>query len=266
LFGTTVLYTIVLCDADEPPPSTKYARRSAERACRLVVVVAQAAGDGWIRWADFADALGGLVPRWRALGADYADALAELAKMSLPIGMTGEPWRLFEEAVADGIEFLFGRRVQRLGGLQRGQPVADLLAQRPDGRLLVVDAKATQGKFNADWPALRPLGEYVKLQVERQRGQMEVGAAIVVAPAFKQPAAGLASVAGNFVAETGISLVFTPVETMLILVHELSERPTLRAALRWARIFGKPGLLSVRDVQREIAAAERTRVTREPSQ
>jgi len=264
IFGIPLLYAVVLCDAETPTPAVEYSRRAAERAGRTVVVVARSGGAGWIGWRDFVDALGGAVPTWRALDAGYAEVLADLAEMRLPTGIVGEPWRLFEEAVADGLEFLLGRRVQRLGGLQRGQRVADLLAQRPDDRLLVVDAKATAGKFNADWPALRALVEYVKLQRERQRGQSDVGAALIVAPGFRQNAAALSEVAGEFLTEAEVTLVFVPVNALQVLVRRLTERPTLRAALQWAKIFGRPGLLTARAIEREIAAAERTRVEREP--
>ncbi len=264
VFGETVRYTVVLCDAAEPPPSVGHVRRAAARAGRVAVTVARAAGADWIAWTDFVDALGGPVPTWRALGSGYPEMLDELSRMRVPAGMEGEAWRLFEEAVADGLEFVLGRRVHRLGGLQRGQRVPDLLAQRPDGVLLVVDAKASAGKFNADWAALRPLAEYVALQRERQRGQSDVGAAVIVAPGFKQNVRGLADVAGDFVAETGAPLVFLSAATLQHLVARLTERPTLRSGLNWAKIFGRPGLLTATQVDREIASAEGTRVSREP--
>ena len=68
----------------------------------------------------------------------------------------GESWRIFEEAVADGLEFAFGQRVKRMGGVQRFKPLPDMLALAPDGLLMLVDAKAAaNGLYQLERPKLR---------------------------------------------------------------------------------------------------------------
>jgi hypothetical protein len=157
------------------------------------------------------------------------------------------------------LEFLFGRRVRRMGGAARGSRVADLLAHTPDARLLVVDAKASADSFDASWPNLRALVEYVKTQQARQRGEIEVAAALIVAPAFKQDAAALAEVGGQFLPDTKVPIAFMTATVLLRMVQELRTKPRLRSALRWANIFCQSRLITEGSFAAEIASVERER-------
>jgi hypothetical protein len=56
-------------------------------------------------------------------------------------------WGIADDVLRDlyvrgKFEFVFGRRVRRMGGRRRGQAVSDLIAQTVSG-LLVIDAKAS---------------------------------------------------------------------------------------------------------------------------
>jgi len=260
LLGSTVRYLVALCEGRFPPPDDiPNIRRDAAREDRLLVMVAETGGDDWLAWSDFLLALGGAVPIWRALGPGYDSALLTLSRNELPEGLKGEAWRLFEEAVADGLEFLFGRRVLRLGGAARGTRVADLLAHTPDGRLLIVDAKASSKSFDAAWPELRALGEYVQKQQARQRGGIEVAAALVVAPVFKQEPEALAAVAGEFLAERRVPVTFATASTLLHMVATARDRPRLRPALRWSNVVCQPRLITDEHFDVEVRAAERER-------
>jgi hypothetical protein len=140
------------------------------------------------------DAFGGAVPSWRALGPEYLQNLQTASCNRLPIGQKGEAWRLFEQLVADGLEFGFARRVRRLGAEKRGSRLCDMTAQIPEGQILVVDAKATETSFDAAIHNLRPLIEYTNNQRLRQRGYNDVLAALVISKDFNQDASELASI------------------------------------------------------------------------
>src|ERR1035437_3312959 len=107
---------------------------------------------------------------------------------AFPSGKKGEAWRLFEQLVADGLEFGFARRVRRLGAEKRGSRLCDMTAQIPEGQILVVDAKATETSFDAAIHNLRPLIEYTNNQRLRQRGYNDVLAALVISKDFNQDA------------------------------------------------------------------------------
>jgi hypothetical protein len=209
-------------------------------------------------WADFMDALGGAVPSWRALAPEYERNLVTAGSNELPVGATGEAWRVFEDLVADGFELVFGRKVRRMGARKRGQRVSDMIAQIPDGAVLVVDAKATADAFSATVSELRPLIEYTRMQRLRQRGHNEVFAAVLVALAFEQDASGLSAVSRQFLAETGVPVAFLQATLLGQMVASFSQRPDLRIALHWRSLFSG-GLVKARDFQSELRRVDAER-------
>jgi hypothetical protein len=180
--------------------------RSASNQNRLAVLVSASGEQGQLSWSEFMEVLGGAVPSWKALTDEYCDHLRKASRNELPSGLTGEAWWVFESLVADGLEFCFGRRVNRLGGQKRGKRVSDMVAPLPDFDVVVVDAKASASGFDANAVTLRALVEYVNKQEQRQEGGGDVVAALVVSSAFVQDALGLAATAREFLGQTRIPL------------------------------------------------------------
>lgn len=262
-FGATIPYLISLTDEDQPPPDELGSLQDLASATKQILVfIASRPGPNWIAWDDALEALGGAVPSWRALTPDYRGLLLQLGSNQLPPGYSGEAWRLFEVAAADGFEFIFGTRVRRLGGAKRGQRVSDMLARADNETLLVIDAKASEGPFSVSMADLRPLSEYVATQITRQRGQVNVGAAVLIANDFAQDEARIQNVAGEFIAENRIPLVCLTSTVLVEMVETLSRNPTLRTAIIWKRIFCKPGLVKLDALPKEAQLALEERVTR----
>jgi hypothetical protein len=256
--GTMIPYLIAVSDRNTIPEATiKDIRRTAEG--RIVVLVTAEPTANSMGWDEFLEALGGAVRTWRALGDTYAEALRIASVNQLPPGMAGQPWSILEDLVADGLEFALGRRVTRLGGLRRGQRVSDILALTPDRSVLIVDAKAAATGFNAEWASLRPLGEYVRRQRARQRGQPQVSGAVVVSSGFEQDAGRLATVANDFMAENQLPISFLDTDLLNTAVQRFRERPDLRNAVRWAYIL-RSGRVTLEDFDRELRAAEAERL------
>jgi hypothetical protein len=262
--GSTVRYLISL-SADETPPmdDVEHIREAARENGRVVVLIARSAGEGWISWSGFLEALGGAVPTWRALGPTYEELLQTTSFNRLPAEVeTGEAWLLFELAIADGMEFLLGRRVRRMGGAKRGQRVSDMMTQTPDERVLVIDAKASGSAHSVTMAGLRPLIEYVKNQKRRQQGNNTVGAAVLVAREFEQEPDRITETAAEFLAETGVPLACLQVEVLAGMIRLLAQEPHLRNAIRWARVFCQPRIVPVEALTKEIEAARSERVPR----
>lgn len=233
-------------------------RRIAGREGRSLVLVGTTATDLQLGWADFLDALGGAVPSWRALAPEYENNLRTTGSNKLPVGVTGEAWRLFEDLVADGFELVFGRKVRRMGARKRGQRVSDMITQIPDGAVLVVDTKASAGAYSASISELRPLIEYTRMQRLRQRGHNEVFAAVLVAPTFEQDVGGLLGISKQFLTETGVPVAFLQAQLLGQMVTSLSQRPDLRTAVHWRALFSG-GLIDARDFQSELKRADSER-------
>lgn len=256
--GARVPYLIAVFDSDEPiEAELRLATQLADRTGRVLVVVAQGPGDSWVGAEEFLERLGGAVPTWRALGAEYPDVLRISSTNITPPGLSGEGWAVFESAVADGLEFIFGRRVRRLGGTRRGLRVSDMITKTPDENILVVDAKASGAKYDVGAPNLRPLVEYVKNQRTRQRGRLEVGGALIVANSFEQAPERLRDIAAEFLADTKVPLAYLEVETLLHMITRCSAKPQSRNTLRWARLFCTVGLITASAFNTELAASDR---------
>jgi len=255
-FGSLVKYLIAVCDGDVPPASDlSNILKESTTLNRTLVVVCKKGGPTWISWKEFLDSLGGAVPSWRAIGPNYSAVLKESAGNQTPLGQVGEAWRIFEEAVADGFEFILGHRVIRMGGTSRGKRVSDMISQTPDQRVLVLDAKAARDPFDVQWPELRPIVEYTKVQIERQRGHWDVHGAVLIAKEFAQDVSRLGSLTADFLADVRVPLTFVRTEDLAHLVSRLSLEPGFRSSIAWGKIFCRGGLLVRRVVDEEIAAA-----------
>jgi hypothetical protein len=263
ILGATIPYLIALTDADGlADEEIEDIKRSATSQSRVPVIIARTPGVEWISWDDFTEALGGAVPSWQALSPDYGASLITASENKLPVGTSGEVWLLFEDLTAYGLEFVFGRRVRRLGGRKRGRTVSDMQAQTPQEQVLVVDSKAAGGKgFDVTWPALRALVEYVQRQRNRQRGHLEVSGALVVSSKFRQTDKRLQEISNQFLGEARVTASFIEAKVLSDIVNILRDRPDLRNAVRWSSIL-TGGRIKLETFERELAAAETERVKR----
>jgi hypothetical protein len=227
---------------------------AAKRERRAIVLVGRDSTDRQLSWTEFLDALGGAVPAWRALTDFFPTWLLEASLNRLPPGQVGEAWRLFEDLVADGLGFVLGRKVLQLGARKRGKAVSDMIAQVPTEELLVVDAKAASGGFDVSRDSLRPLVEYTKRQIVRQRGHHRVLAALVISSSFRQDDDGLNGLARWFLGDVRVPLSFAEARLLVTIVDRLKQRPVLRSALRWDQLL-TGGRIDERLVVEEIAGA-----------
>jgi hypothetical protein len=234
-------------------------RRTAETEGRILVVVAATASRNLISWEDFTEGLGGAVPTWHALTDEYEPALLAAAQNQIPKGMDGEAWLLFEDLVAHGLEFVFGRRVRRLGGRTRGRPVSDMQAQLPQGDIVVVDTKASASGFDVGLPNLRPLVEYVNRQRERQRGHLNLIGALVVSSKFRQGSNRLQEISREFLGEARLPVSFLTSDLLANSVKLFRTRPDARNGIRWNHIL-TGGLLEDRSIQAELSAVDSERI------
>ena len=236
--GPMIPFFFAFTSAEQFPRAYEEAVGQLSEAQGLALVLVSAGGgEGQLSWLDFLRAMGGAVPSWRALQPNYRDALLTASMDQLPSGEIGEAWVVFEDLIADGLEFALGRRVRRLGGRRRGQRVSDMIAQLPNFELLLIDGKATKTSFDAGWPQLRALVEYVKKQQLRQNGHNNVIAALVMSSNFKQAGAGLRTISDEFFAQTRVPLCFMTARTLVSIVGALKDKPSLRNALSWNSVF-----------------------------
>jgi hypothetical protein len=257
--GAEVQFLIAITDEPEFSPSEldelRYVARQQGRALALV---ASRSGPEHLAVSEFLDALGGAIPSWRALTPQFAIWLKTAATNGLPPGLLGVPWQLFEDLAADGLEFLFGRRVHRMGGRRSGRAVTDMLAQMPDLALLVIDTKAAAEPFDVGTKTLRALGEYVRNQRQRQSGHNELFSALLVSSAFLQDRDRLQQISMSFYADWRLPISMLLADDLAELVERLKNRPSLRNAIRWRHLFGG-GLVERTAIVQELKRAAEER-------
>lgn len=261
VLGASIPYLIAVTDLDElSEPEIDDIYHSAANQNRIPVIVTPIPSERTISWEDFTEALGGAVPSWQALSPEYDQALVTAAKNQLPAGETeGEAWLIFEDLVGFGLEFIFGRRVRRLGGRLRGRPVSDIQAQMPTGDVLVIDTKASADGFNATWSELRSLVEYVKRQRVRQIGQVELFGALMSSSDFKQKDSRLLELSLEFSTEAKVPLSFIDANVLAATINLFREKPNVRNGIRWKQIF-KGGRISLSIIETEMRAVDAERV------
>jgi len=262
VFGRRIPYMFVVSNKALSPGALEGLARIAGNAKRVLICTSKTRSSTEIGWKDFCDSLGGAVPSWRALSSDFRNILTTTAANKRLPGLKGEAWLIFEESICDGLEYLLGLRVGRYGGRARGKKVSDLIATLPEQKLLIVDAKATRGSFDASGGGLRALAEYVGVQKARQTGGMPLVGALIVSRAFKQSEIALAKIASQFQADTQVPVTFCTARVLADIVGRLSKDPGSRIAVRWTRVFCGGGLITWRVALKEIEAAITQRVGR----
>jgi hypothetical protein len=259
-FGVPVRYLFALTDGTSYTKEIRdHIEHVGEHERRVTVLIARMEGDGICSWPDFVDALGGAVPTWRAVTDSYAADLNVLATNQLPAGYEGEAWFLFEEAVADGLEFLLGRRVTRLGGKQRGKDLPDSVALTHDRAIIVVDSKASSQPFSVNVTSLRPLQDYVQNQKLREQGAPQA-AGVLVAKSFKQDTSEVISEGNRFLSDAGVPLSLLTVETLLQMIGLARVNPTLRNGVSWKKVFCRVGRIESDILRQEF---DRVRLLRQ---
>jgi hypothetical protein len=256
VFGVSQRYVFLIFETDHAAQQIVDVRSAAARESgAAVVVVSRLETANTIAWQYFLDALGGAVPSWRALSDEFFAVLKASGQNKKTTASDEEPWRVFEDAVADAFEFLFGRRVRRLGGQRRGSRVPDSLALTPDGALIVIDTKASGSPFDLTYDELRPLKEYVKNQQIRQTGSQPVNAAVLVADSFRQDQQRLQELSQDFFADVQVPITFARSDTIAAAVRLLVPDVRMRNKLRWRRCLCVGGLVEVKIVEQELQRA-----------
>jgi hypothetical protein len=257
--GPTVQYLIAITNQGKfSEDNASDIAHAAANQNRLAVLVSDSGGADQLSWTEFLDVMGGAVPSWKALTDEYRDHLERASKNEMPSGQIGEAWWVFESLVADGLEFCFGRRVNRLGGQKRGKRVSDMVAPLPDFSVVVVDAKASGSGFDVNVGSLRALAEYVNKQKQRQQGGGDVVAALVLSSGFVQDEQGLAAAARDFLGQTRTPLCFMTARDLWLMVRTLRDKPDIRNCIRWNMLLAG-GLIQPKQIESEIRAVTQER-------
>jgi len=237
-------------------------RRDAARTGSVGAVIAKGPGEGWLSWGEFTEALGGAIPDWRPLSEEWRRAIRAAGRNDRAFFPSAEPWLAYEVAIADGLTFVFGRRVVHLGGRHRGQRLGDIVGQASDEFVFLVDAKSSASALHFGSEYDRALREYVGRQRARQRGSIPLATVIVVADSFAQADERLLEISRDFLAADGIPITFVTTDDIIALVDRCKAAPALRIRLRWRTLLCRGGRFDTAAFDAEMRAAQRETVGR----
>lgn len=93
--GAVFQFLIAVTDNEEfQPNQILEIEHAAQNQGRAPVFVSSAGEDHQLNLAEFLDILGGAVPPWRVLTAEFAQQLVTASRNTVPGGLTGEAWFL----------------------------------------------------------------------------------------------------------------------------------------------------------------------------
>jgi hypothetical protein len=193
-----------------------------------------------MEWSRFLNIFGGPVYSHSVLDPEFGDCLSKLGSNVLPEGMAGKPDELFEIYVHHALEFIFGCKVHRYGQ-------ARLFEARPDGVILLdrlfsalYDAKSFSKGYKVNLDSIRQFSSYTADFRGRYNQFIELNSFIVISGSFPDSTRTLEKRSRQFLSEVNIPLSFLTTDSMVEIIHLLSDFPSARRAINWRKIFVNP--------------------------
>jgi hypothetical protein len=247
-FGLAHRYCFAIAEEEIGQSEIEGASIAAEHYQADLIVVgecdAEVASLGWDR---FVNLFGGPVFGLSPLESQFREQLGELAHNQLPEGLEGEPNTLFEEYVRSALEFIIGSRVVPYGQKRRGEARPDGIIPPNRGLYALYDAKAYSKGYKVTIDTLRQFESYVKEFEDRYEGYLpRLNAFIAVSGHFPHRDKTLEDRSRDLYELCGVPLSFLTADTLSQIIEILSDKPSIRRAIRWTRVFADPIVRSQR--------------------
>ena len=231
----------------------------------LVIVGAESPGTNnqgvFIAKEDFLAKLGGPMVSLLPLESQYSAQLVVLAGNKLPPGTSGKPDDLFERYVHAGLQFLLRGRVLRYGQERKFEALPDGLVLNSSAPLMLYDCKATDPPYEITEETIRQFADYVRDFGNRYSAYLgEPHAFVVVGPDF-QRLSTLHNRSNELYGKCRVPLVCFKAEALAVCVKLLADRPLLRSAIDWKRVFSPP-MVEVTTLEKQISARAKDRIIR----
>lgn len=260
-FGVAQRYCFAIFEEDFSPAQVEVVQIAAKHHAAEPVLVGEGASSlPTLEWDRFISLFGGPVLSRKPFEPQFREHLRELGRNRLPAEVEGgKADDLFELYVKEALGFILGQRVVRYGQDRLFQSRPDGLALPSQGFYALYDAKAYRNGYEVDQNGFRQFGSYVT-EFQKRYGtyRQRLNSFLVVSGTFKQGDQALDRRSRDFLAEYGIPLCFLTADTLGEIVEILSERPVVRRAIDWSRVFSdsvaRPSL--VREEVRTVLSDE----------
>jgi hypothetical protein len=238
-FDVAQRYCFAIFEDEFSPTQVEIVQIAAKHYAAEPVLVGPGMADvPTLEWERFMSLFGGPVFSRKPFEPQFREHLRELGRNRLPEGVEGKADDLFELYVKEGLGFILGQRVVRLGQDRRFQSRPDGLALPSQGFYALYDAKAARDGYEVDQNGVRQFGSYVtefhnRYSTYRQR----LNSFLVVSGKFKQRDQALDRRSKDFLAEYRVPLCFLTADALGEMIEILSQKPVVRQAINWSRVF-----------------------------
>lgn len=251
-FGVTHHYCFAIAEEAISPSEIEGASIAAEHYKADLIVVGDCDVEvPCLSWERFVNMFGGPMFGVSPLESQFQEHLMELGRNQLPEGLEGSANDLFEQYVRHALEFIIGSRVVRYGQSRRFEARPDGIIPPNSGLYALYDAKAYGQGYEVTLDTVRQFESYVREFKERYEGYIKrMDAFVVVSSRFPHRDDTLADRSRDLYDLCGVPLSFLTTDAVSRIIEILANKPSIRRAIRWSRVFSDP-VVRVQRVERE---------------
>lgn len=186
---------------------------------------------------------GGATPSLLPLEEHYGSQLMALSRNTLPEGVEGRADDLFELYVHSGLQFLLRGRVIRYGQERRFEVVPDGVIVANSSPLMLYDCKAAENGYELSRNSIRQFADYINSFRNRWGAYLPnpLHAFLVISSEFQDEKV-LQERSNELHSECAVPLVCMTADCLKKCVEEFIQRPHLRPAIDWRRVFVAPSV------------------------
>jgi hypothetical protein len=209
----------------------------------------------------FVGRMGGSIPSFLPLEAEYPVQLAQLGLNKKPQGLLGRTDDLFEAYVHAGLQFILQKKVIRYGQDRLFETVPDGLVLGRDSIQLLYDCKAYKNGYPISRDSIRQFGDYIRTFHQRYESYIgRLHSFLVVSGKFQTHAA-LEARSRELYAECQVPLAFMSAETLGEIVSLFVAAPRYRESIDW-KVILSGAIIETKAVRTQLNARKKDKIIR----
>lgn len=253
-FGIQIPYRVVICLTSMRQETVKRVEKEARKDGHRLIFVADdlTSAHTSMSAADFLNRLGGPVSSWSVLEPGFAEALSTLGQNRLPTGWKGDPDKLFEDAVKDSLQFIFGSRVAQYGQQRLFESLPEGVVFPQRDTMVLYDCKAYEKGYPISRDDIRRFASYVK-DFDQRYGDL-LGppyAFLVISHSFADSVESIQSRARQLFELCRVQLVAVTTQELAAAISLLAKCPAFRQAINWKAVLTSV-LFDASDIEAEL--------------
>lgn len=262
ILGAPIHYGVILSAASTNAPEREMALSyvKAQKYHALNVGIDTPSDGNILPYADFEKSLGGPVSQFILLHPDLPGTLDLLGHNKLPANLKGNPGDILENAVRDGLQYLFAGKAHCYGQRRLFEKVPDGIAFGKKDLIVLYDAKAYKNGFKISADDIRRFSSYIKeFNTSYATYTTPVYCFLVVSGHFPQSSVSPINYADELYTQCQTKLCFMSSIQLGKAVIETQKHHRERLAINWKKLLSKT-VFNIRHVKAEMKRIEADKV------